>query len=159
MKPALFLFICLLPLFLRADDTIQPGDEDPPTLTPDKFVKEYGVAPKDGILVKLKFDSRGEDVIDAEEKDCRQAAISSRYQDDAHPGGNVDVIIPPEALSWFRHIPTSVSDDTINVKTFIVYGRTQVDKEGRIYVKLVGNEIQHNDIGPSTIIWHGGDSN
>jgi hypothetical protein len=148
MKTQLLIsLIVLVSMTLRADEPIKPGEENFKTYTPDKFAKEIGVDPVDNMLVRIKFNYRSSLVIDAE-KTGRQGTIESRDGVES-----VDVVIPTEGLAWFGKIPTSVSEDAINVKSFIVYARVKVDTAGTPFVRLVGNEINHDDFKGDTIIW------
>lgn len=149
MKPALFLMLFLLPLFLHADDQIKPGEEHPRTYTVGKFAKEIGVDPVTDELVCLKFNYRSSSMIDAEDKDGRQGTIYARDS-----GESIDVVIPPEGLAWFRRVPTSANWDINNVKSFLVYARVRVDTSGRAFVRLVGTEIKHDDLAGDSIFWH-----
>jgi len=146
MKTALTCCIALLLLAIAASAQII---ENLQTYTPKEFIEYVSVQPTDGLMLRIKFNYRGPELIDAEEKGCRQGSVFVRGSAES-----ITVVVPPEGLAWFVRVPTSINYSTINVKSFLACGKVEVDAKGRAFLRLIGTEVKHDDLDGDSIIWH-----
>lgn len=146
MKTAL---MCCIALLLLAKSASAQIIENLQTFTPNQFTKFVGMEPADGFMLRIKFNYRGPELIDAKEKGCRQGSVFVRGSSDT-----VTVIVPPEGIYWFAHVPTAVDFNTINVKSFLAYAKVEVDKDGRPCLRLIGTEVKHDDFEGDSVVWH-----
>jgi hypothetical protein len=146
MKTALIYCVALLSLVKTTTAQII---ENLQTYTPAEFTKYVCGQPMGGFMLRLKFNYRGFELTDAEEKGCREGTVFVRGSADS-----VTVIVPPEGVSWFARVPCSIDAGAFNVKSFLAYGKVEVDAKGRVLLRLVGTEIKHDDLEGDSIIWH-----
>jgi hypothetical protein len=149
MKILLLLSMMVLAFGIaRADDPIKQGDENPKTYSIDKFSTEVGVTPVQDQLVCIKFNYRSSDVVDGDNGQ-KTGTLASK-----EPGHTLDVVIPPDGILWFKKLPASVDPAVTNIKSLIVYARVTVDTDGKAVVRVVGNEVLHDDFKGDIIVWH-----
>lgn len=142
MKIKALLIAALAVCVAHADEKLLPSDGTPKTYTLDEFAREIAPSPVEGQLVCIKFNYRATEISTAD------SGLRIGYLN-AH----LHVLLSAEALPWFQHLPTSVPD-AMNAKTFLVYGRVKVGTDGGVRLKVLGNEIKHDDFKGDSIVWH-----
>ena len=138
--------LVMIPSLCLCDDAVlKSGESNAKAYTLEKFNKEINPSPVDGVLVRLKFESRSEYL-----RDYDGGFKSSRIHSLNYSG--VDVLLPKEGLTWFKKIPIDIDWNIPNPKQYTVYGRVRINSDGSPVVQLVGNEIKH-DLKGDSIFW------
>jgi len=158
--PTLLLALLLTTLPSVAQEKLTPDESNSiRTFTPAQFNKEESADPKDGELVRIRFNGRGDSLSNGRDGTKRGRLIARSTGNDYYidsPTNGIDVIIPDAAMEWFQHVAiyTYQAYDRVAIKSYVVYGRVKVTRNGQPAVLLVGTEIKHDDIDGDSIVWN-----
>ncbi len=124
------------------------------TYTPAQFMKEIAANPKDGTLIRIKFNGRTASLSQGPDGSKIGYVQSRDMTNYSELSSQMEVRIPPAGLPWFQHVNlfSYASYERLSVKSYIVYGRVKVDPTGKAGVSLVGLEVKH-DLDGDTIVW------
>jgi hypothetical protein len=144
----LALFIAAIPS-LAQEPVTSDDSSSLRTYTPAQFAKEVSANPKDGALIRIKFNGR-DSALSSTRDGMKRATLVDR-----EPGPDLTVLVPTAGLEWLQHVEifTSKQYEMLAVKSYLAYARVKVDASGKTSVVLVGTEIKH-DLDGDTIVWN-----
>jgi hypothetical protein len=112
--------------------------------------------PKDGTLVRIKFNGRTATLSNGPDG-TKVGYLESRDPNFYNNGSTYQLAaqVPAAGLQWFQHVGIFVYDtfDKVTLKSYVVYGRVKVDASGAASIRLVGTEIKH-DLDGDSIVWN-----
>ncbi len=149
LKALIVVLILLAPFTARTEEPLKPGEENAHTYTVDKFADEIGTEPAEDELVRIRFNYRSNKLDDADDKESKQGTVYAK-----NSGKGLEVVIPPDGLGWFQQIPVQINYREVNIKSFVVFARVRTDTSGKVMVRLVGNQLQHDDFKGDSVVWH-----